>query len=134
MDGPRVRLASQFRRHHNLFHFFSLMSENAESFYRSKLNRRYKKISDLCSDLQSSHGIYYQNLIENSKRLFYYKMNATFSTVKNMLEKAPISVITRGNRRTGVNLCPRDKGLATLFPVVLREGASGVRLALRAAP
>ena len=42
--------------------------------------------------------------------------------------------LTRGNRRRGVNLGPRDKGLATLIPVVLRGGASGVKLARRAAP
>ena len=42
--------------------------------------------------------------------------------------------MTRGNLRRGVNLGPRDKGLATLFPVVLREGASGVKLARSAAP
>ena len=43
-------------------------------------------------------------------------------------------VMTRGNRRRGVNIGPRDKGLATLIPVVLRGGASGVKLARRAAP
>ena len=32
--------------------------------------------------------------------------------------------MTRGNRRRGVNLGPRDPSLTTLFPVVLRIGAS----------
>ena len=43
-------------------------------------------------------------------------------------------VMTRGNRRRGVNLGPRDPSLTTLFPGVLRVGASGVKLARRAAP
>ena len=48
--------------------------------------------------------------------------------------QAPISVMSRGKLRRGVNLGPRDKGLATLFPVVLRVGASGLKQARRAAP
>ena len=42
--------------------------------------------------------------------------------------------MTRGNRGRGGNLGPRDKGLATRIPVVLRGGDSGVKLAQRAAP
>ena len=45
-----------------------------------------------------------------------------------------LNVMTRGNRRSGVNLRPRDYGLATLFPVVPHVGASGRKLARRAAP
>ena len=45
-----------------------------------------------------------------------------------------MNVMTRGNRRRGVSLRPRDKGLATLIPVVLLVGASVVMLARRGAP
>ena len=45
-----------------------------------------------------------------------------------------IDVMSRANRRRGVNLRPRDKGISTLFPVVLRVGVSGMKLARRAAP
>ena len=51
-----------------------------------------------------------------------------------MLDQAPISVITPGNRRRGVNLGASDKGLATLFSVVLSGGATGVKLTRRAPP
>ena len=42
-------------------------------------------------------------------------------------------VMTRGNRRRCVNLGPTDPSLSTLFPVELQVGASGVKLARRAA-
>ena len=42
-------------------------------------------------------------------------------------------VMTRGNRRRGCEPRPETR-LTTLFPVVLRVGASGVKLARWAAP
>ena len=56
------------------------------------------------------------------------------SRFKGFAKPILLLVMTRGNRRRGVNLGPRDKGLATLIPVVLPVGASGVKLAPRAAP
>ena len=43
-------------------------------------------------------------------------------------------VMTRGNRRRGVNLGPRDPSLNYTDSVELREGASGRKLARWAAP
>ena len=42
--------------------------------------------------------------------------------------------MTRGNRRRGVNLGPRDRSLSYTDSVELREGASWRRLARRAEP
>ena len=75
-----------------------------------------------------------QFFLEITVQYFNYVYLISYSKIAKPCRNILAIVMARGNRRRGVNLGPRDRGLATLIPVVLHGGASGVKLARRAAP
>ena len=82
-----------------------------------------------------------KNYLGKAPRDFHFKADVLkfpeiniFLATSFKIDSKDQHVMTRGNRHRGVNLHPRDKGLATLIPVVLHGGASVVKLARRAAP
>ena len=94
-----------------------------------ELNMNLHRIRNVAYPLDIYDGINLDAL--NQMKLILMRCIEEYRPIKEVLVTF---VMTRGNRRSGVNLGPRDPSLTTLFPVVLRVGASGVKLARRAAP